>query len=229
MLALGVTDPAEARRLVARPGSELARLDAAARLGVTIRSVLGASADVVRLVDSLRAYLRGDDAAGPLVPDVDVATGIQHAVRLVADRLDRVTVRWELDQVPTVVARPGALQQVWTNLLANALDAMDDRGELTLRVTTGDPTRVRVEVVDDGPGFGGVDPERLFEPRFTHDHGRVRYGMGLGLSISRRIVHEHDGSIHAERRGDRTVFVVELPVAGPARDPARGDPAPGGT
>ena len=110
-------------------------------------------------------------------------------------------------------ARPGALQQVWSNLLINALDAMDDRGTITIAVRPSGGGIV-VQVGDDGPGIPPDLQTRIFEPRFTTKDGRVQFGLGLGLSISRQIVEDHHGTIGVESEPGRTVFTVELPVEG---------------
>lgn len=219
VLAIGLTDPDEARELVRRSSgtgpASLERLEASARLGQTLRSVTGAAEGIVELVASLRAYLRGDDAEGPLVPDVDVAGGVDDALRLVSHRLDEVTVERRYSPAPTITARPGALQQVWTNLITNAVDAMEDHGTLEVMVGPGRHGGVRVEVIDHGPGIAPGLLPRIFEPRFTTKGGTVRFGMGLGLSISRRIVDQHGGSIDVDSRPGHTSFVVELPPEPP--------------
>lgn len=218
LLEIGVTDPEDARRLAALDAPTLARLEAAGRLGATVRSVAGAAERVVALVASLRSYLRGDDARGPLLPDVDVAAGVDDALRLVSHRLEEIEIVRHYEAVPTIRARAGALQQVWTNLITNAVDAMAGTGRLEVSVGPHGPDGVAVQVVDDGPG---VDPDlvdRLFEPRFTTSGRQVRFGMGLGLSISRRIVEEHGGTIGVESRPGHTVFTVTLPRHGPGRD-----------
>ncbi|MEO1061799.1 MAG: ATP-binding protein [Actinomycetota bacterium] len=215
LVELGVTEPAEAQRVAALGDEQLARLESARRLGRTLRDANSAAGRIQSLVESLRAYARGEDGRGPTVPDVVVAEGLDHALRLLSHRLTDVVVDWDIDpDVPPIAARPGALQQVWTNLLANALDAMGDRGLLGLRVTGTDGGGVRVSVVDGGPGVPPDLLPRIFEPRFTTKDGRVRFGMGLGLSISRQIVEEHGGTIEVSSRPGHTVFTVELPGGG---------------
>lgn len=215
LIRIGITEPDDARHLAELGPDELARLEAAARLGQTIRNMTAAADGIVSLVGSLRSYLRGDDARGPLVPDVDLAAVLDDALRLVSHRLEQVTVERRYGSAPTITARPGALQQVWTNLITNALDAMDDDGNLTLVVEAARAAdAVVVQVIDDGCGIAAELQERVFEPRFTTKDGRVQFGMGLGLSISRGIVEEHGGSIGVQSRPGHTVFTVELPVEG---------------
>ncbi len=214
MLEIGVTEPEQLAELADVPEAELARLESAARLGRTVRNLATAATGIGELVGALRAYLRGEDGEGPLLPDVDLSEGIDAALRLMGHRLDAVTVERRYDQAPTVTARPGAMQQVWANLVTNALDAMGDRGRLEIHLRPVDDHHVVVTVTDDGPG---IDPgllPRIFEPRFTTKDGKVAFGMGLGLSICRQIVEGHGGTIGVDSRPGRTTFTVRLPVGG---------------
>ena len=118
-------------------------------------------------------------------------------------------VRDYAPDLPRIDAYAGELNQVWTNLIDNAVDAMDGVG--TLRVTTrAEATAVVVEIADTGPG---LDPEvaaRAFDAFYTtKDVGK---GTGLGLDTARRIVVErHEGTIELVREGDETVVRVRLP------------------
>lgn len=217
LIDIGTTDPADAVAALELDEAALLRLEAAARLGRSLRALMSAGERVQTLVGSLRAYSRGDDGRGPLVPGVDVAAGLDDALRLLAHRMARVDLDRHYRGPATVTARPGELQQVWTNLLTNALDAIGDEGHLIVRVESIDPSngetaQVRVEVTDDGPGVAPELREQIFEPRFTTKHGRVEYGLGLGLSISRQIVDDHGGSIALQSEPGRTTFRVELPL-----------------
>ncbi len=98
---------------------------------------------------------------------------------------------------------------MWTNLLTNALDAMDGRG--TLRVSTRlGKDAVIVEVADTGPGISPETKEHVFDPFFTTKG--VGQGTGLGLDISRRIVERHGGDISVDSRPGETIFRVRLPA-----------------
>jgi signal transduction histidine kinase len=123
-----------------------------------------------------------------------------------------VEVVTEYDRtLPPVPAYPAELNQVWTNLIDNALDAMAGSGTLTLR-TARDADRLVVEVEDTGPGIPADVRPRIFEPFFTTKP--VGEGTGLGLDISYRIVvNKHHGDIRVESEPGRTVFRVYLPLA----------------
>jgi len=220
LIGLGAEDADEGRRLAALPASDLDRLDAGARLGRALRNATSAAERIQELVTSLRAYARGDQDASSRLDGVDVADGLETALRLVAHRLGDIEVERRLDDVPSISASPGALQQVWTNLLTNAIDALGDAGTIELGVSAPSPGFVRVTVTDDGPGIPADIRERIFEPRFSTKDGRVHYGLGLGLSISRGIVEEHGGHLAVDSRPGRTTFTVDLPVA--ATDPEEG-------
>jgi signal transduction histidine kinase len=113
--------------------------------------------------------------------------------------------------VPIIEAIPGELNQVWTNLIDNAVDAMDGVGILRLSTRRDDLGRVAVEIIDTGPGMAPDVQARAFEPFYTtKDVGK---GTGLGLDISRRIIVErHSGDISIESSPGRTVMRVTLPV-----------------
>jgi signal transduction histidine kinase len=114
--------------------------------------------------------------------------------------------------VPHIHALAAELNQVWTNLIDNALDAMGDRG--TLRISTRrDRGEVVVEIADTGAGMSPETQEHAFDPFYTTKG--VGEGTGLGLDISRRIVDRHRGDISIRSRPGETVLQVRLPVAAP--------------
>lgn len=211
IMAIGITDPNEALAAAADPSS-LKRLEASARLGRSLQNLTSAAERVQALVGSLRAYARGDDGEGPLVGGIDVGAGIDDALRLLSHRMGAVELHREMKPAPTVTARPGALQQVWTNVLANALDAIKDQGRIDVVVAPTGDNGVRVKIIDDGPGIPIALIEQIFEPRFTTKDGRVEFGLGLGLSISRQIVEEHRGTIDVTSKPGHTEFIIDLPT-----------------
>ncbi|MFK5633453.1 MULTISPECIES: sensor histidine kinase [unclassified Ornithinimicrobium] len=225
LVAAGVTDPDAARALVAGPPDQLARVEAAAGIGATLRSLRTAAEHVGALVETLRAHARPEDPDAPL-DHVDLPETLDAALRIVAHRLQDVRLEVVLDpDLPQVGGRPGRLTQVWANLLTNAADALDGHGRIAVRAER-TPEGVRVQVEDDGPGVPALLQQRIFEPRFTTKRGVVRSGLGLGLSISRSIVVQHGGTIALDSRPGRTVFTVDLPaLLGIPATP--GLPAPG--
>ena len=159
-----------------------------ARTAGTIRTAIGA---IRRIVGALKRYSRLDEA--PL-ERVDVHAGIEDTLIILSHQLkygeDGVTVRRSFGALPPISAYVGELNQVWTNLIHNAIQAMDGRGEILIetKVEKGD---VEVAIQDSGPGIEPEVAARIFEPFFTTK--AKGEGTGLGLSISARIVEKHGG------------------------------------
>jgi signal transduction histidine kinase len=130
---------------------------------------------------------------------------------------DGITVVKDFDRsLPPIPAYPAELNQVWTNLIDNAVSAMDGHGTLTVR-TARDNDWVLVEIGDTGPGVPPEIKERIFEPFFTTKP--VGEGTGLGLDISWRIVvNRHHGDLRVESEPGNTRFQVRLPVTAPEED-----------
>ncbi|MGA8046261.1 MAG: ATP-binding protein [Dermatophilaceae bacterium] len=210
LVAAGIGTAVEARR-IHDAGLDDETVDSAAGLGASLRGARLAMEHIATLVQSLRSAMRPDGLEP--VP-VQVADTLEDALRLTAHRLSGIEVVRRYAVVPPVLAHPGQLTQVWTNLLTNAADAMEGQGTLEVSVTsTG--RGVRVQVVDSGPGIPDELRERIFEPRFTTKSGAVRFGLGLGLGIARRIITDHDGTIAVTSEPGSTVFTIDLPAALP--------------
>jgi signal transduction histidine kinase len=120
-----------------------------------------------------------------------------------------VTIDVEED-LPQVSGFAGELNQIWSNLIDNALDAVANAGHVEV-VARREGQRVVVRVVDDGGGIPVAIRERIFDPFFTTKP--VGQGTGLGLDITRRLVRHNDGEISVESQPGRTEFRVVLPVA----------------
>jgi signal transduction histidine kinase len=160
----------------------------------------------------------------PLRPSHCLVTEhIRHVLDLQKSRLDAqgIAVRMEVEEIPEIWADAAQLQEAFYHLIQNAEQAMaasHGGGRLIIRVGPG-PLGVRVEVADDGPGIPPDDLPRIFNPFFTTKPPGE--GRGLGLSVAYSVVSEHDGRLWAENRPEGgAVFIVELPVGAPAREPA---------
>ena len=115
--------------------------------------------------------------------------------------------------LPPVYGNAGKLQQVFTNLLLNARDAIPDGGRITLRTSSPDADAVSVEIADTGIGIAPENVARIYDPFFTTKG--VGRGTGLGLAVSYGIVQEHSGHIAVESAPGRgTTFRITLPTAG---------------
>ena len=127
-----------------------------------------------------------------------------------------VKVTKELDKtLPQLLCYPGDLNQVWTNIIDNAIQAMDGSGALTIRTMRENEEMIRVEICDDGPGIPEGVIEKIFNPFFTTKP--FGEGTGLGLDLARRIVVEkHHGDVRVESKPGDTRFIVLLPLVAPA-------------
>jgi signal transduction histidine kinase len=165
-----------------------------------------------KLVKAIKAYAFMD--RGELV-EIDVHEGLETTLLVLSHKLKHTTieVRRDYDRtLPKLTLRGSELNQVWTNLLANAIEALGESGTITL-TTVRDGVCARVDITDDGPGIPDAIRDRVFDPFFTTKD--VGEGTGLGLDTTRRIVTERlNGSIEFESRPGCTTFHVWLPLDG---------------
>lgn len=166
---------------------------------------------IADLVDALKSYSYMDQTP---VTDVDIERGLELTLRMYGYRLGPgIEVRRHYqDGLPRLRANGGELNQVWGNLIDNALDALDAvAGPKLLAIRTCREVRgILVEIEDNGAGIAPELQGRVFEPFFTTKP--VGEGTGLGLDIVQRIVRAHKGSVRLESKPGRTVFQVRLPV-----------------
>ncbi|NMB88578.1 MAG: cyclic nucleotide-binding domain-containing protein [Chloroflexi bacterium] len=174
---------------------------------------------MMEIVQAMRTYVYLDQAP---VLEVDVHEGLENTLVLLRSKLrERIQVHRYYDpHLPHIQAYGSELNQVWTNLLDNAADAIQGPGNITLR-TRREGEGVLIELEDDGPGIPRQALARIFEPFFTTK--LPGQGAGLGLSIAYNIVAKHSGEIQVTSRPGCTVFRVYLPLdfetaaPGPAR------------
>ena len=184
------------------------------RLGsrAALRDIGGAAGRIGSLVSSVKRYSHMD-RGGDRQP-TDVRTGLDSTLTMLGYKLrskQLQVTRSYADPVQTVLANEGELNQVWTNLIDNAIDALPEHGQIEIQVST-DREQVRVAVVDNGPGIPKDIQKRIFEPFFTTKG--VGAGSGLGLDLVRRIVvRQHGGQVRAESEPGRTEFLVILPAS----------------
>ena len=178
-----------------------------------VAEIRNSAGRISELVGAMRDYSHLDK--GPF-EEVDVHDGLTKTLIMLSHKLKKgITVVKDYDRnLPKIRARPGELKQVWTNIIANAVDAMDGQGTLTIR-TTRDRDCVLVEISDTGPGIPPDLQSRIFEPFFTTKD--VGQGTGLGLDISYRIVvRRHHGDIQVKSVPGDTRFQVWLPIDQPS-------------
>jgi signal transduction histidine kinase len=168
------------------------------------------TARISELVSAIKDYTHMDRAA---VAEVDLHEGLESTLTILGHRLKQgsITVERRYDRtLPRVTAHGSELNQVWTNLIVNSLDALDGLGTITI-TTRRSTAGVAVDIADDGPGIPPDQQSRVFEPFFTTKG--VGEGSGLGLDIVRRIVSGHRGDVTVRSQPGATVFTVALPAA----------------
>ena len=173
--------------------------------------VATAAARISSLVGSIKTYSHMDQ--NPDKQPADLHQGLESTLTMMQHKLKEKSVRLRRDyaaDMPPVPAQVSDLNQVWTNLIDNAVDAMEAGGELEVR-TAHDDCSAFVHVRDDGVGIPPQDQERIFDTFFTTKP--VGEGTGLGLDIAQHIVQQHQGEITCESQPGRTEFTVRLPVA----------------
>jgi signal transduction histidine kinase len=161
------------------------------------------------LVGAVKSYAYMD--RGGLV-EVDLHEGLETTLTVLGYKLKHTTIALVRDydrKLPKLTVRGSELNQVWTNLLDNAIDALGEQGTITI-TTRADGDCAVVEITDDGPGIPEDAAGRIFDPFFTTKD--VGHGTGLGLATARRIVVDrHDGSLALDAQPGRTTFRVRLP------------------
>ena len=162
-----------------------------------------------QIVRAMKSYTYLDQA--PLL-EVDIHEGLESTLVIMQHKLKQgVTVKREYSpNLPRIEAYASELNQVWTNIIDNAIDAMNGKGEISLR-THSEDNRVIVEITDNGPGIPENIRARIFEPFFTTKP--PGHGTGLGLHISHDIIaNRHHGQLSVESKPGETKFKVILPV-----------------
>jgi signal transduction histidine kinase len=192
-------------------GDILRRSSAALLIARLVDEIESSTSRISELVRAIKEYSYMDQ--GP-VQEVDLHQGLESTLLILKHRWKHgVKVFREYDRsLSRICARAGELNQVWTNLIANAIDAMNGEGELRIR-TARELDRALVEIADTGTGIAPEIQGRIFDPFFTTKG--VGEGTGLGLDIVRRIVHEHHGDVSFESRPGATKFQVRLPFDQP--------------
>lgn len=165
---------------------------------------------VARIVKRLRAFARLDEAD---IQKVAIAESIGSALAMLEHEIgERIEVQTEFGETPSLTAQARSLNQVFLNLLTNAVQAIEGEGRITVKTAVEDE-RIRIDITDDGAGIPEDDLDRIFDPGFT-TRG-VGVGTGLGLSICYRIVQDHGGDISVQSKvGQGTTFTVRLSLDG---------------
>jgi len=219
LVAQGLTrvdlDSLETTVGAAHLGPALTWSTAAHRVHALAHEIGQGSGRISEIVQAMKSYSYLGQAP---VQAVDVHEGLDTTLVILRNKLKQgVEVRREYEpQLPAIAAYGAELNQVWTNLLDNAADALGGRGTVVIR-TRRDGDSVEVEIEDDGPGVPDAIQHQVFDPFFTtKEPGK---GTGLGLATSYSIVTEkHHGSMSLRSRPGLTTFTVQLPIDAPPQE-----------
>jgi len=188
--------------VLARVNSQLA----AAKLATEIKTATGR---ISELVGAIKEYSYRDQAS---IQELDIHKGLENTLLILKYKLrkkDIMVTRDYDESLPRIKAYGSELNQVWTNLIVNAVDAMSEGGKLKVR-TKREPADILVEIRDNGEGIPASARSRIFEPFFTTK--QVGEGTGLGLDTVARVVRKHRGNVRFESKPGDTCFQVRLPI-----------------
>lgn len=204
------------QRLGSHFDTELATWKQYARCGRLLRSNHVCAGRIADLVKSLRTYARQDSEQRQRTHIIE---SIDDTLTLFEHRLKPHQLEKYYDWVPDIITQPSALAQVWTNLIANALDAMPEPGTLTVTVKTLNDQAsgmIQVSVTDTGIGMTQEQQEKMFALNYTTKR-EGHFGLGIGLTMCQTIVHQQGGDIQVRSQlGNGTTMTVTLPIALPA-------------
>jgi signal transduction histidine kinase len=187
----------------------LVRIAASVEIASLLHEIESSTSRISDLVGAIKEYTHMDQAP---VLNVDVVKSLETTLTILNHKLKQgVAVQRDYKGVPLLVNSFGSeLNQVWTNIIDNAIDAMHGKGELRVRTYSDDGCAV-VEITDNGPGIPAEVQPHIFEPFFTTKG--VGEGTGLGLDTVQRIVRKHRGNIQVTSKPGETRFQVWLPLA----------------
>jgi len=165
---------------------------------------------IVNLVQSIKGYTHMDQA--PERQKKDIRIGIQSTLTMLNHKIKQKNIEVEtqfIDPLPEAMIFVGEMNQVWTNLFDNAIDAMEQDGKLSI-VAKSDPPFIKVSIIDNGKGIAEEHLNAIFDPFFTTK--AIGEGTGMGLEVVQRIVTQHHGKISVQSKNGETIFDVCLPI-----------------
>ena len=183
-------------------------------IGTFLRSINSSAKRIHRLIVSLKNYGRPNSTS----PEhIDIREGIHDTLLLLNNRLKHYTVHLNLSDIPAIDCHPGEINQVWTNILTNACDAMPAKASSEIHISCGltdNKSAIWVVIEDNGPGIPEEILSRIFAPNFTTKSRGDFFGLGLGLSISKSIIEKHQGKITADNSSlGGASFHIHLPCS----------------
>lgn len=178
--------------------------------GLFLAGIRLSTSRIEYLVKSLKSYSRQTGSK----PEVaDIREGLRETLLILSNRLKDIEVHTELPEVPEVRCYIGELNQVWTNIIINACDAMEDNGSLFVACGLDDDGFIWVKIADSGPGIPDLIKNRIFDSSFTTKTAGGDFGLGIGLAIAKGVVEKHRGTIKVQDRiGGGAEFLIRLPA-----------------
>ena len=187
----------------------LVRIASLVDIANQLNEIESSTSRISELVRAIKEYTYMDQAP---VQNVDVVRSLENTLTILNHKLKKgIIVQREYEPVPLLVNSFGSeLNQVWTNIIDNAIDAMKGKGQLRIRTYREDGSVV-VEIGDNGPGIPSEVEAHIFEPFFTTK--KVGEGTGLGLDTVQRIIRRHQGNVQVESKPGDTRFQIYLPLS----------------
>jgi signal transduction histidine kinase len=163
----------------------------------------------MHIVRSLKNFARLDEADRKRV---DLHEGLESTLTLLQHQLkSRIRIEKQFGEIPWVLCHPNQVNQVFMNILANAVQAITGSGVIRIR-TWRDGDFIKIAIADTGGGISQEHLSKIFDPGFTTK--RVGVGTGLGLSICYKIIEDHGGAIEVDSSPSGTTFTITLPING---------------
>jgi signal transduction histidine kinase len=182
--------------------------EAIREIGQLIESIKNGTERTTEIVKGLRTFSRLDE---DVLKVANIHEGLDSTLILLRNKYkQRIEIEKHYGDIPDIECSPGQLNQVFMNILSNAIDAIDDKGTITISTSKSNKS-IQVSIKDNGRGIPEYIRTNIFEPFFTTKE--VGHGTGLGLSISHGIIEKHKGSIEVNSEaGKGSEFIIVLPV-----------------
>ncbi|EGQ9715631.1 GHKL domain-containing protein [Vibrio alginolyticus] len=182
------------------------------QMGRDLHDLRIASKHTVGIVRSVKQLGRTDI---DLDEAININDSINRALALLQSDLRRVSVRFSPADLPAFIGSQTELVQVWVNILKNACDALDETEKPGIEIHTRESKgKILVTIANNGPEIDEATRRKIFRPNFTTKKGGLSFGLGLGLSIVKRIIAGYNGSIVVKSDSEKTIFRIKLPVEG---------------
>ncbi|MBS9956078.1 ATP-binding protein [Vibrio alginolyticus] len=182
------------------------------QMGRDLHDLRIASKHTVGIVRSVKQLGRTDI---DLDEAININDSINRALALLQSDLRRVSVRFSPADLPAFIGSQTELVQVWVNILKNACDALGETEKPVIEIHTRESKgKILVTIANNGPEIDEATRRKIFRPNFTTKKGGLSFGLGLGLSIVKRIIAGYNGSIVVKSDSEKTIFRIKLPVEG---------------